>query len=511
MKKTVSIHMAGVAFIVDEDAYQTLQNYLNTIEGYFTESAGKKEIMDDIEARIAELLNEYTSDHKQVITIDHINRVIQVMGKPEEYASDNTHTKTKYNDYNEQEKNILNKKIYRDIDGRVLGGVCSGLSYYFNIDKVWIRLLFVLIVFLGGSGVLIYIILWIVIPKANTTAEKLEMKGQKIDFDTIGKAVEEEMGQVKQKMDEFSSDFKKKSKKPIDNLTQFAINIANTLSRAIMIFIGVILLGISLFTLFLFLTFLLSQKIFVQWSEQGTQTIPVEIFNRIFSNPVDQWIMQISIALIMISVFSFFAWISIKLIFNIKNKIKYVGIAGLMIFLVGIFSFIYSLAKLSQEFSKTDTVEEKISCNITSDTLYLKSAQKKDNFSNNIVLFNQEINTNDLGELSLNFIQMKVKKSPNDCAFKKKKKTSHGANKEDASKYSKKIMYPLEIKENSIIFPIQFLTQTNMFRMQEITCDIYIPVGKTIVLDSEILKLMDKEEDEGFSWKMTNEGIVKSI
>jgi len=174
MKKTININLAGFVFYIDEDAYETLQKYLNNIRTYLGNTEGREEIIDDIESRIAELFSE---KQKQVITLTEVNEVIEVMGQPEDYMSEEE----------PEEKTASqqsNKRLYRDPDSTVLGGVCSGVGHYLNIDAVWIRLIFLAMVW-SGVSILFYFILWAIIPKAETTAQKLEMKGKAATFSNI--------------------------------------------------------------------------------------------------------------------------------------------------------------------------------------------------------------------------------------------------------------------------------------------------------------------------------------
>ena len=191
MKKTVTVNIGGIAFTIDEDAFSKLNTYLETIKSYFKASEGREEIMQDIENRIAEMLSEKLSNHKQVISLNDIENIISIMGQPEDYidSTDNTTEHEKKQERAQREHKQYEekkfKRIYRDGDGNVIGGVCSGIGYYFGFDPLWLRLAFALSFFFLGSGFLLYIILWLVLPKAVTAAEKLEMKGKPITFKLI--------------------------------------------------------------------------------------------------------------------------------------------------------------------------------------------------------------------------------------------------------------------------------------------------------------------------------------
>ena len=197
MKRAISINLGGIVFNIDDDAYRELQAYLTQIESCFSDREESKEIMNDIEVRIAELFNEKLTDYKKVITSKDVNEIIGIMGSPEQFGEPENEST-----YKQRERFGPSgyRRMYRDPDNRILGGVCSGMSAYWQIDPLILRILFV-IAFLGfGTGLIIYIILWIVLPEAKTKAQKLEMMGEKVNVSNIGKAFKEEFNNVKNNM-----------------------------------------------------------------------------------------------------------------------------------------------------------------------------------------------------------------------------------------------------------------------------------------------------------------------
>ena len=194
MKRTVTVNIGGQAFIIDEDAYAKLQEYLLLIEKEIKYFDDKHEILRDVEIRIAEIFKENSQGGNKVIDLKDIEDIIKIMGNPSDFSemydgSSKEHfEKTSY------------KRIYRDPDNKVLGGVCGGLGAYFNVDPVIIRILFIALVIAGGAGLLIYIILWIVVPEAKTVAQKLEMRGEPVNISNIGEKLKDEFNNVKRKM-----------------------------------------------------------------------------------------------------------------------------------------------------------------------------------------------------------------------------------------------------------------------------------------------------------------------
>lgn len=184
MKKTLTVNLAGSVYHIDEDAYVLLDNYLNNLRYHFRKDDGAEEIVRDMEARIAELFTEYIREGKQVITIENVEAVISRMGKPED-LNDNADGKDREDMGGERAA----RRLFRNPDDRILGGVASGLAAYFGWDVVWVRIVLILAgVWIHGLF-LVYLIAWIIIPLARTATEKLQMRGEPINVSNIGKTV----------------------------------------------------------------------------------------------------------------------------------------------------------------------------------------------------------------------------------------------------------------------------------------------------------------------------------
>ncbi len=203
MDKTHNISLGGFSFIIENGAASQLSAYLTKVRQYLGQSADTDEILTDVEQRMAELLKA-RMQHTEVVTSSDIDYLIQVMGKPEQYVQDDEELTF------EKSVPVLplrSRKLYRDISKGSIGGVLSGLSYYFHIDVTLLRIIYMLPILLNigilsftfnGSAmslstfsILLYVVLWLVIPPAKTTAEKLEMKGLEVNIDTLSSHKEE--------------------------------------------------------------------------------------------------------------------------------------------------------------------------------------------------------------------------------------------------------------------------------------------------------------------------------
>jgi phage shock protein PspC (stress-responsive transcriptional regulator) len=193
MKKTITINLNGMLFNIDDDAYTRLEEYMKRIEAHFSGQDESNEIMNDIEARIAELLNERLGGGKKAVSLSDIEEIIKTMGNPDEFAETEQEDRNNHHYHHTHRP----KRLYRDPDNRVLGGVCGGIGAYMNIDPVIFRIIFVISFFGFGVGLLIYLVLWIVIPEAVTTAQKLEMRGDPVNVSNIGSFIKDEFENVK--------------------------------------------------------------------------------------------------------------------------------------------------------------------------------------------------------------------------------------------------------------------------------------------------------------------------
>jgi len=209
MNRTLNINLGGYSFTLDEDAYSFLIDYIAELQAHFHLAKGKDEIITDIEIRLAELLKTKLGE-KEIADIRDIKHIIGIMGSPDEL--DDTEPEEDQTGFNSSKTYKTGKRLFRDPEDKKLGGVSSGLAAYFGIeDPIWVRIIFVLIA-LSGVGVLPYIILWIFVPEAKSSSDRLSMRGEKINFHSISEEIEDHLHQVSDSFQNFSDKFRNKRK-----------------------------------------------------------------------------------------------------------------------------------------------------------------------------------------------------------------------------------------------------------------------------------------------------------
>lgn len=239
MKKVVSITLAGLVFSIEEDAFSVLQVYLDEIKNYFRKSGDQDEISDDIESSIAEKLTNLGRNERTAVTLLDIENIKRELGEVSDMASSEPES-MEADDNKEESKSTRKGKVYRDPDNKIIAGIASGISAYFDIDPIFLRIVFLLLIFAHGAGVWLYLVLWFIIPQAKTVSQKLEMRGSPVNLTSIRDNVEETIDEFKKKD---KTRFKKIASFPvllIRYLVKFIGKIFATLIPILRVLIGIV-------------------------------------------------------------------------------------------------------------------------------------------------------------------------------------------------------------------------------------------------------------------------------
>ena len=508
MNKTVNINLGGMFFHIDEDAYQKLTRYFDAIKRSLSNSSGQDEIIKDIEMRVSELLNEKQKTDKHVVGMKDVDEVITVMGQPEDYRIDDEGIGSTTSNFTSSSASNT-RKLYRDSENGMIGGVLAGLGHYFGIDKVWLRIFLLVLVFAWGTGVLAYIILWIVMPEAKTTAEKLEMTGEPVTISNIEKKVREEFDNVSEKLknanyDEMGNRVKTGAEKVGSSLGDFIIAVLRVFSK----FLGVILIIAGLFILAaLFIgVFTLGSSSFVNvpWQEfidAGNFTdYPVWVFGLIMFFAVG-------------IPFFFLALLGFKLLSpNLKSIGQIAKYTLLAIWLISVSLAVTIGIKQATAFAVDGRVVKKENINLNpADTLFIK-------FKHNDY-FAKDINDNNNFKITLdstgnnviysNNVSFKIAQTDAKSAYIQIEKEAKGETLFEAKQRAEKISYSYKVIGNQIVFNNYLLSDLKeKFRDQEIEITLFLPLGTLLKMDDSVARY-DQTDADYFYWHRNENEIFK--
>lgn len=253
MKKTVTANLGGSVFHIDEDAYQLLDKYLSNLRIHFQKEEGSEEIMNDFEMRFAELFNERTRLGYEVITIEQVEDVIKRMGKPEEIFEEEECNNSESHTQAQHESSGYKKRLMRDPDNKIIGGVCGGIAAYFGWDPTALRIIFFAMIFFGYI-IPIYIVLWIIMPIAHTATERLQMRGEKITIENIGKTVTDGFEKVSDHINNYAKSGEGRS--GLQKIADIFVQVIGVVLKIFAVAAGIILLPVlCIILLVLFIVF----------------------------------------------------------------------------------------------------------------------------------------------------------------------------------------------------------------------------------------------------------------
>ena len=508
MNKTVNINLAGIIFHIDEDAFETLNNYLNALKNHFKNEEGADEILKDIEGRIAELFTERMIK-KEAISITDVIEVTEIMGNPSQYDEE---IEQDYTQENQQKDEDLRKgkrrKVFRDEEGRMIGGVCSGLAHYFDINVFWGRIIFLILLFIMGLGApLTYIIIWIAIPSAKTIAEKLEMKGEKVNINNIEKNIKDELSDLTEKVTSYDKKVTQDMiwffRKITDYFTQLFVGIFKFIGSCFGIF-AVLLGG---FILVVLSTSLLTEGSFMLEVRQLFQYIFEDgVISKSLSTGI---ILFIGIPMVAVILFG------LKLINNTSIHSNY-KIGMLCLWFVSWFLLGSSGTNIAKEFSKEakNTTTEIIDYN--KDTLYLSMNDIERNFDNAFDAKGFKVSPFQDELLGIG-MRLNITKSKNSTYNLLKEATAFGKDQQTAKRNAESVNYHSEMEDENLIFDDFFSIEKQLWRMQELDLTLEVPVDKIIYLDHSLEDLIyDIKNQEnmwdydmlGHYWKMEKDGLT---
>ena len=474
MNKTISINLGGMFFHIDEDAYQKLSRYFDAVKRSLSPD-GREEIMKDIESRIAELFQERIQNEKQVVSLVEIDAVIGIMGQPEDYKIDEEAAQSI--DYSIPSKA---KKLYRDKENSIIGGVASGFGHYLNIDPVWIRLLFVIIVVAGfGSPILIYLILLVIIPVAKTTSQKLEMKGEPITISNIERKVKEGIDDIAEKFNKIDS--QKFSENTRQGIHKTSTSIGKLFTTLFGLFTKIIGGIIVLFSSIALIGFCVA-SVFMIFSANMPDNFILNHIKTPIGLETPIWIQGILMLLVFGIPFFFILFLGLKLLVNHMKSIGAIAKYTLLATWIIAFGTAISLGinEASQlAFEGKSVQKQELIINPT-DTLLIKF-KNNDFYSKNVFHETDFRITQDEKNKEIiysNNVSIEIMETESSIAYLQVEKLAKGKSADDARKRAEKIKYGFKIDGNVLQLDNYLIAAVeDQFRGQEIALYLYLPKG----------------------------------
>ncbi|HPF50268.1 MAG TPA: PspC domain-containing protein [Draconibacterium sp.] len=501
MKKTFTINISGTIFHIEEDAYEVLQKYLINLKNHFGTDDEGKEIIADIEARIAEIFSAKTGDDKKVITVEWVDEVIKTMGTPEDFAEEEGEEESIESEAKRK------RRLYRDPDHRVLGGVCGGLGAYFNMDPVILRIIFAVLFFVtSGAALLAYLILWIAVPKAVNTAQRLEMRGQEATVKNIEKSIKEEVKEVKESYKKFKeSDTYSKGKKSVEGAGDVVYNIFKVLLKVLVIILGILLVITGFFGLLgLISSMVIGQSFVSGWPLLWSPEVHVPDFLNYFVEPGTVTLGMILVGILTGIPLLAVLYLGTKMVFRYKSNNTAIILSMLGIWFISLIALLVISGTQIKHYKDRSSItnSQVISCD-SCQTLYLNVAENKyEDYAEldwDIKDFN--VYMVDGEEVFVGKPELDVVRSSTDDFVINVKYVSRGKSREDAKENCKEIEYQFNQTDSTLVFdPYFFLGGKEKWRNQEVYITVKVPEGKAIFLNDDMDEIIHDIENVSNTW-----------
>ncbi len=523
MNKTVNINLANMLFHIDEDAYQKMRRYLESVKRSFANTPGSDEILADIEARIAELFHEKLENDRQVITVKQVDEVIAIMGQPEDYMVDEDIFEDEPKTAKAPSATKRPKKLYRDTEHKYVAGVSSGLSHYLGLDPIWIRILWVLLT-IGSSGgfIFIYGLLWILIPEASTTAQKLDMRGEAVNISNIERKVKEGFDDVADRVksvdyEKMGNTVKKGGKTFFDTLGEIVIFLFKIFAKLI----GILLIIIGAATLIGLFVGLLSVGIIDAVHIPG-----MDFYNVINSTNLPVWVVSL-LAFFAIGIpFFFLLYLGLKiLVTNLKSIGNVAKFSLLGLWLVCVILLIVFGIREAASHAYTGSVTEDQELYFTPQTDTLRLVLESSDFygEGNEIRMDDMLLVHDASGnpmLQSENVRFRIEKSKDSLFRIEIRKEADGPSFLAAKETAQQIEYHYRVEGSRLILNDYLTTgEENKFKDQEARINIMVPQGTVVTYDHQksrswVLRAdTDKDTDnlEGYIWKMDTNGLLTCL
>ena len=588
MKKIITINLSGRVIPIEDSAYEKLQAYVESLRRYFSNEEGRDEIINDIESRIAELMNDKVRKGAACVTEADVEEIITSMGRPEDFDAAAEPTDASQAGPQPQyayTETRTAKRLYRDSSDKFIGGVCSGIAGYLNVDPAIVRILFAIITFGGfglgfvayillwiilperdldnytgkrlyrnpddriisgvagglaayfgarastiriifaapiilslligalngdfelfpnivfgsltGTFILAYVILWIVLPEARTNYEKMEMRGEKVDVNSIRQNVQEGMGSMKDRMKTWSEEVKESAQKLGDRAKQFADTRGKTFAREV----GETArsggrglghaIGVLFKVFFLFIVGTIAFGLFV--------AVIALIFGGIAWWPVNNFLWTSKwqqlyawgtvIFFLAVPLIALIVWL-VRRIIGVRSRSSYLGWTFAFLWLIGWVAAILLATSISKDFREYEHADSSVTITQPNNgKLIVAVSEPELGYTGRFDWINDEREGWDLSDdtLKLSTIKFNVRASNDSVYHVNLKRYSFGKSEEEALRRAEKINYQAFSRDSVLDLANGYaIDKESKFRGQQVEVEILIPVGKKIRFDESV-------------------------
>jgi len=526
MKKVMSVNIGGLVFQIDNEAYTKLDGYIKALEKQFQGTEGSEEIIGDIESRIAEIFQEKIKAGRESIRTEDIDEIVRIMGAPkdlgqessEAYAEPAVVTAAAGTAAPESAPNPAgaagstageaaretssssagtgpqgnggplpengHKRFFRNSNDKLLGGVCSGFATYIDADPLIVRLAFLLAVLGFGVGPVVYLILWIVVPEAKTTSEKLQMKGEKVTIDSIEKAIRKEATDIKKRFDNIKEDIENNPDHPVNKAEKrgrdFFAEAGDSFGRlfgiGVKVFVGLLVAVIilAIFSAFFGVTGSIGYATFLFPGVLGL----------LFSSAGQANAMVIGLLAVVSVPLIIVAYKSLRFLLGIKVGTKPLDALFLVSWIIGLGLVIIVGAKVASEFQREVTYREEVPLKINPvKTIYLNKLESPvRHFHHNDKIKMDGVSlTND--SLFFQQLELDIEPGKSDHYTLTVVRRARGKNREQAVENARSIAYRFREQDSMLALSSEYTIQDRSWRGQQLGLVMEVPLGKQIVID----------------------------
>ena len=497
MNKTININLAGIIFHLDEVAYEKFKTYLSNVKTALGKEESGEEIIADIEARIAEIFHLRMKENgRQVVGLPDVEFIIETLGQPEAFIDESENEAPK-------SSSKETRRFFRNPDEKVIGGVCSGIGAYFDIEPVWIRILFLILLFFTGIGFLTYVILWAAIPEAKTTAQKLQMRGEAVNLNNIEKLFT--------KVEDYTSTEKIKS--GVNSFVSFVVNGIGSVFSFVFKFIGVLLAIFGALIAFVLIITLLG--IFGStWNFEGFNFLSFNGYiygldgaQAIFGGGWRLLALRAGTLLtLLLPLFALVVFLA-KIFGRELTNSKLLSFSGIASFIVGLILIFISAGSLITDFRERATETDQITLSGMSFDITADILEDEQGF-----FFDVEDEL-----LHIENVRFNIEASRSSTASLELKHAASGRNHSEARARAQSFDYPTAQEGEALRLSEYFtVPKESLYRGQDLKVTLRLPVGATVYLDESIENIMydirnvqDMYDGDmlGHQWEMTPEGL----